>query len=237
MMDAFELRMVTESLKDIMVECWFLFTPKFIRMTNVDPEKVIMTEYYVNLPSEKYTCPVEFRFPIYIHTLYRLLRTAKRGETVMLQSDTDHAYICISVFKENGDLKTQSRISPLTTTPDLTIRNAIIYKNCFSIPTLELYRVIHEMVNFSRHVTMEIENGVLDVHCQDEMKTFLRSSLPCDDILKTRWEGTFLGRYIEKFCKSNLRKNVILRVEQNCPMTISYELEYGHLSMSIASLA
>lgn len=235
-MDAFELRMVAESLKDIMVECWFLFTPNFIRMTNVDPEKVIMAEYYVNMPSDKYSCTSEFRFPIYIHTLYRLLRTAKRGETVILQSNEDQTFMYISVFKATGHLKTQSRLYPLTTTPDLTIHNAIIYKDCFSIPTMDLYQVVHEMVNFSRHVTFEVYEGMLNIHCQDEMKTFLRSSLPGADI-DGPWEGTFLGRYIEKFCKSNLRKNVVLRVEQNCPMTISYELEYGHLSMSIASLA
>lgn len=232
---AYDFRLTVESMKDIMVECWFSFQPRHVRMNNVDPEKAVLIEYYMNPPSESYTCHRRyFYFPLYVNTLHQIVRTARRTDNLEVMSN-DETTLTFILKDQHDHQKSQHEVRRLNVAPYFRAERGYVETDTCVLKTGDLYRILHDIIHFSRHVTFTAQHDKMHLQANDELGTLVTYTLPIT-VLNIPYQGTYLTRFLEKFCKSRLRETIILRVKEHAPLTVSFELPDGHLSMSIASL-
>ena len=109
---AFQWKVLADTLKDILTECFFVFEPTKITMNNVDPEKVVDIFYEVRPSPDVYQCPETFKFPVYIQTVYRVLRGVKQTDTMEMSKLQDGS-LKIVVYSQFGNIKNQISLCPL----------------------------------------------------------------------------------------------------------------------------
>lgn len=231
---ASELKSIADVLKDVLAECWFVFTPSSITMNNVDPEKVIAVNLRLNPDSSIYQCTEKIVFPFYIQTLYRVLRGVKKNDVAILQMYPENGRtLDISVLTQAGLMKNKITIQPLQDTLPSFIRHPQKYSVEIKMETHQFYHILHDLSALSRKVNIKINQDKVSFSSQDDSGTrsVFTQGFPK---LNYVFNGTYLIKYLEKFCKPNLAPEIKIRVERDTPLSVVYHLEHGSLEMSIA---
>lgn len=234
---ASELKSIADVLKDVLAECWFVFHATYITMNNVDPEKVIAVNLRLNPDPLVYQCSEKIVFPFYIQTLYRVLRGVKKTDLAVLQMFPENGNaLDIIVLTDAGVMKNKITIQPLQDTLPSFIRHPQKYSVEVKIETHQFYRILHDLSALSRKVNIKIDRDEVSFISQDDSGTrsVFTQGFP---ELNYQFDGTYLIKYLEKFCKPNLAPEIKIRVEKNTPLSVVYHLERGSLEMSIAQSA
>ena len=229
---ASELKTISDVLKDILAECWFVFEESSITMTNVDPEKVVVVSLFVKPKTQDYQCTSKFVFPFYIQTLYRVLRGVKPNDVAII-TDGPGASLQIDIMTMHGVKKNQIVLQPLKDNPPVFLRQQHHFDVEIKIETQQLYRILHDLSALSRKVTLTIDQEDVIFSSEDESGTSSVYSQGFPE-LNYHFKAMYLIKYLEKFTKPGLSDKVCIRVKQNSPLNLVSYLERGYLEMSIA---
>jgi len=229
-----KLKQISETLKDILAECWFVFDSTSIVMRNVDPEKVVSVHLYLRPPSDQYRCTSEFTFPFYIQTLYRIFRGVRLGDMATIQDiPNGGGAILISIHTEKGVLKNEIRMKPLQSQGLYFLTPPIKYDVDITFESCQLYNILRDLSSLSRKVVLQIDGRYVSLIAEDDYGT-ISTHRQDFDILNYQFKNTYLSKYLEKFSKPGLGESITLRVCQGVPLTALYNLEHGSLTMSIS---
>jgi hypothetical protein len=233
---AIEWKTLADSLKDILTECFFVFEPTTISMNNVDPEKVVEVYYKITPNPETYLCTTTFHFPVYIQTIYRVLRGVKSGDTMEMRANDD-ASLSLYITSSAGVPKNEITIQPLQETIPSYIRNPRNYAVSVSILNDQLYTILHDLAALSRQVSIHVEDQVITFSAIDEGGTKSTYSQSFSELDPSYFfHNTYLTKFLEKFSKPGIQSIANLYLDSTLPLTVAYYLENGSLEMSIAGL-
>lgn len=233
---AFEWKILADTLKDILTECFFIFDAKKITMNNVDPEKVVDIFYEISPGIETYHCDVPFKFPVYIQTVYRVLRGVKVADT-MEMCDLPDGSLKMTVYSEFGNIKNQISLRPLKDDIPTYIRNEKTYQVGVTILNDQLYHILHDLAALSRQVNIHVQDSAITFSSKDESGTSSSYSQTFNELAPSYWfSNTYLLKFLEKFTKPGISKFVSLRIDNTLPLSVVYYLENGSLEMTIAGL-
>lgn len=227
---AYELRQVSETLKDILTDCFFAFDVDEIRLVNVDPERVVYVEYKVKPKQGTYSNSKLVYFPFYIQTLHKVMRNCQRQDMATLRFDQDILHINIynnNNMKNSISLRGLVDDIPVYITPNKHFEAEFIY------PAFHLYKIFHELGALARQVEITIHPDQVIFQAQDETGT---SSCYTREVnIQYEFNGKFITKYLEKFCKTCITAYLRFRVARDYPLNVCYDLAHGSLEMSIAS--
>ena len=229
---ALQLKTIADVLKDVLAECWFVFEPSKIHMTNVDPEKVVSVSLQLQPTSDTYQCTTKFTFPFYIQTLYKVLRGVKPDDVAILKDGAGHS-LCIDILTNNV-LRSSITLQPLNDPFPTFLQQAHQYDAEYKLDAKELYRVLHDLSALSRKVCIHVNNQELKFTSEDETGSAIMFTQTFPSTSTYNFQGVYLIKYLEKFAKPNLAKDVFLLLHHRSPLTLVYRWEYGSLEMSIA---
>lgn len=234
-----KFKQISETLKDILAECWFVFCPTSITMRNVDPEKVVSVHLFLQPLQEEYRCTEQLTFPFYIQTLYRIFRGARLGDMATIHDIPDGSgSILISIRTEKGVLKNEIRMKPLQSQPVQFMDPPVKYNLAVAFESSQLYNILRDLSSLSRKVIIKIENLTVSLLAEDDYGTVSTFKQSFENVLANThlFKGTYLSKYLEKFCKPGLGDHIILQIRKGLPLTALYNLEHGSLTMSISPL-
>lgn len=233
-----QLKLVVDSLKDILAQCWLLFNDEGISLRNVDPEKIVAVQLHWK-PDKEYYCRKPIHFSLYVQTLYRILRSVRPQSMVQLVQTTPESLLLHVVTQHETTycVTLQSLQDPIPRflqpvyDPLLEI----------SFPTVALYRMFHDLAALSRTVCLEIlpETLTLRLTAVDPNGTHAEFEhvFPSPDGPVPDIKQTYLLKYMEKFTKSPVAETATLRLHSHAPLRIKYGWDCGFLELSIAVLA
>lgn len=230
--NAHELKQITDVLKDILSECWFTFDQDTITMKNVDPEKVVAVSLFMRPDKNQYQCPNKFVFPFYIQTLYRIFRAVKPNDTCTITQGIGGT-LQISIFSQTKMLKNEIVMQPLQT--DIIDFHQVQHHYDVNVDfqCQDLYHILHDLSSLSRKITIQINGQDVSFSAEDDFgtnSTYKQSF----SILNYRFKGTYLAKYLEKFCKPVLSKSISLKISNGSPLTVCYDLVRGSLMLQIS---
>lgn len=233
---AFQWKTIADTLKDILTECFFVFTSDSIVVNNVDPEKVVEIYMEIKPDLSKYFSPTMFVFPIYIQTVYRVLRGVKMSDT-MEMTDMPDGSLQLYIYSETGMIKNKVKLKPLQQNLPIFIRNPRVYELAVTFPTGELYHILHDLAALSRKVEISVEHQVITFSAQDESGTTSQYSQAFEEIApSTSIHNIYLLKFIEKYTKPCIEGTVVVRMDSHLPLSVVYYLENGSLELTIAGL-
>lgn len=231
---ALEWKTIADTLKDILTECFFVFDQQTITMNNVDPEKVV--EVYLEItPNSSYNCPTKFVFPIYIQTVYRVLRGVKANDTMTMEDDPQ-GNLVIHVYSHANVLKNQVILKSLHQNVPSFIRNARTYAVAVKFESDQLYHILHDLSALSRKVSISIKDKVVTFQSEDESGTISCYKNQFEELVHVKFHNTYLVKFLEKFTKPCLTDMIVVRIENSVPLSVVYPLANGFLEMTIAGL-
>lgn len=231
---AHELKVIADTLKDVLTECWLVFDVGIISLHNVDPEKVISVEFKLYPDHTTYACTTKMVFAIYIQTLYRLLRNSKNTDTAILENTSDNK-LKITVLAHGKFPKHTIYVNPLNTPLPQYMKIHTEPELEIVMNTSQLYYILHDLASLSTQVRITTQRHLISFSAKDEAGTSSEyeqtfSQLDLDST------ATYLVKYLEKFCKPGLRPTIQVQIRKNAPLTLVYLLDHGSLSLSIAQL-
>jgi len=233
---ASEWKTIADTLKDILMECYFVFAADKITMNNVDPEKVVEIYFEMIPKKETYFCPTNVYFPIYIQTIYRVLRGVKNNDMLEM-SDLNDGSLKMYVYSNSGVLKNQITMAPLTDYFPVMIRNPRVYEIGVTFNNDQFYHILHDLGAISRRVSIHVKDSNIEFYSKDESGTSSTFQQHFQEIEPSyKFKNTFLLKFLEKYTKPGLQKLVTLRIDNNLPLSVVYYLENGSLELTIAGL-
>lgn len=232
-----QLKLVVDSLKDILAQCWFFFDADGISLRNVDPEKIVVAQLHWK-PNGHYECPEPLHFSLYIHTLYRILRSVRPQSTVRLEQ-TSVEVLSVDVLTQN-DVPYHVQLHSLQDPVPRFL--SPVYEAMLEIPfvTATLYRMLHDLAALSRTVRLEVlpTTQTLRMSATDANGTVaqIEHMYPLGDGPVPPMSQTFLLKYLEKFTKPAVAETLTLRFHSHAPLRVRYDWDCGFLELSIAGL-
>jgi hypothetical protein len=233
---AFEWKMLADTLKDILTDCYFVFSPTSITMNNVDPEKVLEIYYAYYPDKDHYSCNQTFTFPVYIQTVYRVLRGVKPADS-MEMSDLEDGSLHMKIFSDAGVLKNEISLKPLQQEMPTFIRNPRQYDIDIKFNSDQLYHIFHDLSAISRQISIVVKDHQIIFQSQDESGTTSQHAQVFPNIdAEYMFRSKYLVKFLEKFTKPGLDKFVDVRISRQLPLSVVYYLERGSLELTIAGL-
>lgn len=232
-----EFKTIADTLKDVLTQCWFLFSPQGIQMFNVDPEKVALVRLDIQPDSTKYTCNESITFSTYMQTIYKVMRGSKNQDTatITIEDTSDPLAMYIEIFEGDGTKKNVICLSNMADKYPKFVIPTTSYKYSIRMNTTNLYHIFHDLSVVSREFIFDFSNCQLKMSAKDDCGT-----------VKSHWikfegqpgnhKGKYLIKYAEKFCKPRLSKFVTIRFSPGMPLSLLFDVEDGFLEMSIAEL-
>ena len=92
-------RTMTESLKEILVDCVFKFTPNGVSIVSMDNTKSIVVQMLLFKENiERYTCDDDYYLGVNLNTFYKVIKTITTADSISFRYDTSEPkYLSISI--------------------------------------------------------------------------------------------------------------------------------------------
>lgn len=227
-----QLKAIVDLLKDIVMEVVFVFDKGEILMTSVDPEKIAAVYMKINPNNEEYRCLERFEFPMYVQSLFRVLKGANRNETVSLiiGENAEELFIYIS-----GSADQQFTIKKLQFGPPMP-PTEIQYPIETSIQADAFHSSIRDLASIGKVLNLSVDHASNQVRMKT-MDPLGINAVYC--INKDRQDAVninnrFIIKYIEKFCKPGLADEIHISIGPDLPFRCEWRMENGYLAMYLS---
>lgn len=231
---AYQFKQISETLKDILSECWFVFEMEHFTMKNVDPEKVVSVDLFVKPPRKDYNCTTRFVFPFYIQTLYRIFRGVRPNDMATIQDNHGDGLI-ITIHTDKGVVKNVITMKPLNSPVISFESRPVVHHISVEFECSQLYSILRDLSSISRRVTLEVKEQDIIFTSEDDYGTISTCS-QFFPVINHHYlfKKTYLAKYLEKFSKPGLGMKIFMRLANDYPLEMLYNLEHGSLTMSIS---
>lgn len=234
------LRVIMDTLRELMTDANLLFTQKGLEITGVDPNRLAM----INLQLEPTSDMVmneneEVFFGVYIPFLYKMLRYC---------NSTDKA--CFRIFSADRDTMILDMVNEEgTTTLTSQFKNIMIPVDRFPshendneysslrMSSSTLGKQLKEVLSISKHVKLRFDKTMFVLYASNENSNVTRENRAAAYFQRANdlvYEGVFMIRYLDKFLKPNLSDTITICFGHGLPLEISHSFDKGSMRMKLS---
>lgn len=239
--DPKELRLVLDTLRELMTDANLMFDRNGMQITGVDPNRLVA----VNLQMHAKDGIVmqeheEIFFGVYIPFLYKVLRYASTGDVAtfrIYENELDVMILNITNLSSGAQMLTSFRnvMIPVDRYESTTNNNQFCK---LRFPSVVFGKQLKEISSVSKNITLKFENQTFVLSGNNETSSVKRINNNMqyfDAPLSFCYEKTFVLRYLEKFIKPNLSASVLLKFDPSGiePLEMSHTFESGMMRMKI----
>lgn len=206
----------------------FRFSPSFVRMTIMDPAKVVYMDMIL-LPTT-YRCEVDFHFGINLQMFYKLLRTLHNTDEVEIEADE-------SIMKINQCTHFHTLINQDVPLSNMDMINFAGPK--ITLPTKLLQKYIRALHNVAAYAELNYvpQSDTLFLESVNSMYRTLFSIdtgiTPNDDI-QEEYRQQFVLKFLDAAIMPSLKDNIDITFADGA-LVLSYEHNYLNTLVVVAS--
>tara|TARA_Y100000591_G_C21851452_1_gene711925 strand:- start:5168 stop:5974 length:807 start_codon:yes stop_codon:yes gene_type:complete len=245
-------RTMVESLKEVLVDAIFKFSPKGVSLVSMDNTKSIIVQLLLFSDSiERYKCDSEYIIGINLNTFFKVIKTITTADSISL-SYTTHKPYCLditisSLEKRNKnrysmqllDIRTKEQLDFQVDNFDTILQMQSYYfqKTCKDI--LNTGGNFVEILTDNDRITFRSDDNLLSselsIYETTEGLRFSKKKENCDTVQSY---GTFQLKSLITFTKcTTLCPIVTLYLMKNYPLVLQYNVaSLGIIRFCIASL-
>jgi len=237
-----QFKSLLECLKELLTEVNMEFIEnRGIRIVSLDPGKIAMVHLLIN--------DVEYFFAkgtviagINMSFLYRVIRSISSNDLMEWRIYEDEPHVMhIELSNNERRTSTINKIN-LLDLDELEISiPRVEFDRVVSMPSTDLAKHIREVVTISNFVTIRGTKTTLEFIASGDQASSHITIKPTASGLNWKYSdemedinGTFVARYLEKFCRCSVDTNVELFLKNDYPLILRYELSIGTLRFCIA---
>lgn len=235
-----ELKLIVDILRDILLQVWIEFgSDGHIRMSCVDPEKVVVVDMDLMPTTMEYKCQETTVFCMYIQSLFKIIRGAGRNEVVVM-----------TIFKDDPDWMTvritgndyqEFKIRRIQEPPTiLSSGPPPPFEHSLKVEANNFYSAIRDLSAIGKIVEVAVnEKDDIEFTTTDSLGTKASYQFPDVHIeapIRPAYQNRFVIKYIEKFAKPGLSSDIYVLLGKNLPLRCEWRTDFGCLVLSVAPL-
>ena len=247
------LKVLMDSIKDLLVDTTLTFTKDGIKLVALDNTHVVMIHLKLDAKRfEEFYCDSPTSIGINLANFQKLLKTVNTSDTLTLFLEhSDRNRLGIRVENDEKHTRTEFKLNLL----DLDSSNFDIpplnFNSCIMLPSAYFQKIIRDMANISEKVELKNVGKQFSLTCSGDFcsqETILQdtdqgagmgedtvSDVMADDTIIT--QGLFSLRYLVLFTKcSALCQTVQLYMKSDFPLIVNYNLALGSMYLCLSPL-
>ena len=249
------LRVLMDSIKDLLVDTTLMFTKDGVKLVALDNTHVVMIHLKLDAKRfEEFYCDTPTSIGINLANFQKLLKTVNTSDTLTLFLEhSDRNRLGIRVENEEKHTRTEFKLNLL----DLDSHNFDIpplsFNNCIMLPSAYFQKIIRDMASISEKVELKNVGKQFSLTCSGDFcsqETVLRDADQGEGIGDAAMDadggaeedsvitqGLFSLRYLVLFTKcSTLCQTVELFLKSDFPLIVQYKLALGSLRLCLSPL-
>lgn len=235
-----DLKLIVDILRDILLQVWMEFANDgHIRMSCVDPEKVVVVDMDLAPSAQEYKCQETVVFCLYIQSLFKIIRGAGRNEVAVLtifKDDPDWMTVRIT-GNDYQEFKIRRVHEP---SPILASPPPPQFAYSLKVEANNFYAAIRDLSAVGKVVTVVV-NGQDDIQFSttDSLGTEACYQFPdvhIESAVRPSYSSRYVIKYIEKFAKPGLAGDIYVLLGNNLPLRCEWRMDFGCLVLSVAPL-
>jgi len=249
-------RTCCESLKEVLVDGAFEFSPEGIHLLSIDNTKSIVVQLTLIASNiERYTCTGKYRLGINMAIFYRVIKTVTTADTITLvYKESDPYRLCIQINSIEKRSSNRYTMQLLTIDPDRDIQFDInVFDTVLQMQAQYFQKICKDLLNTGGtniHISARKDCVVFrsnDTLLESELALYETSEglrfkkneiCNCDERDEKRDYGTYVLKHLITFTKcTTLCPIVTLYLKRQYPLVLQYNVAtLGHIRYCIASL-
>jgi len=230
-----ELKCIVDVLKDFLMEIELVFSENKITIDSVDPEKIVMVHLELQPSDQEYRCPTPIRFPLYIQSLFKILRGADRNDIVhlhILHPENDVMRVFTTNYENKIFLirKLQDYAAPELALPTQP------YFLTEKVSADNFYTSIRDMAAVGKVVHIFNRDSKVVFRTSDPMELTAEYEMETG-VMHLALDNQYIIKYIEKFSRPGLNPSIYISLGKNVPLKCEWRMDSGCLVLYVAPLA
>lgn len=246
-------RTMTESLKEILVDCVFKFTPKGVSVVSMDNTKSIIVQLLLFKDNiERYTCDDDYYLAINLNTFFKVIKTITTSDCIAFRySEDEPNYLSISIESIEKRSKNTYRMQLLQfdNNEELTFDIAV-FDTVLQMQSYYFQKTCKDLMNTGgTYVELQTTNECVIFKSDDNLLAcelslyetaegfrFKKKPQHCTDAVVSY--GIFTLKHLVTFTKcTTLCPVVTLYLQKDMPLVLQYQVaNLGIIRYCVASL-
>jgi proliferating cell nuclear antigen PCNA len=237
--DALPFKLAFGSIKDILTDVLLRFDHDGLYIAGIDPHKIGMVSLQVRCPTVyDYRTSVEILLGFDIGDLYKLFRGVRKDTTVAFIVNDEAPDTLVVRLVDDG----KTRFHHLQSHPvdDIPTPIPFTFESTLEIPAVELHRAVRDLGNRHPSIRFQVKTPFkfLKISCgdgKDRSSVLIKTAPVADaygkpfDVFMPTIDNEFVGKYLLKFTKTTLAKNVKIGMAHEKPLVLVYQIDDGIL--------
>jgi proliferating cell nuclear antigen len=241
------LKKVVDSLRDLVNEANFEFTPSGITLQSMDSAHVILVSLLLRADGfESYRCDRTIPVGINMASFSKIIRSAANDDAITLRADDNGETLNLVFEAPNAGRVSDYELKLMDLDVEQVALPEMSYDVSVRMPSEELQRVCRDLSALSESVTIEASKDAVRFAVKGDLGSgsiALRSAAPIDK----KDAGTSVNmrqpanvavslKFLTQFTKATaLSDTVMLEFSNDCPMLIEYPIgEMGYIRFYLA---
>lgn len=245
------IKVLFESLKDLLGDVNMVFTPKGVRICEIDQYETLMVDLFLDSEKlEEYYCPQPSEIGISIPNLYKVLKTMNsNNHLTMYMTKDDPNVLEIMIECDDSVQKSEFTLNLMEIDNEnnvgfpedeyklvLNMTSAEFKQICQNTKSIET-KVIK--ITYSKGIyTFSAEGNIGSQKITHEAQNINSSEDDeADEYVNEIYEGIFNLEKLSSFTKcASITKNVKIYLENDQPLICEYELSCGDLNLMLSQI-
>lgn len=241
------LKKVIDSLRDLVNEANFEFTPSGITLQSMDSAHVILVSLLLRSDGfESYRCDRTIPVGINMGSLAKIIRSASNDDSITLRADDNGESLNLVFEAPNAGRVSDYELKLMDLDVEQVALPDMSYDVSVRMPSEELQRVCRDLSAVGDSVNIEATKESVHFAVKGELGSgsiALRSSSPVDKkdggvaiSMRQPANVSFSLKFLTQFTKATpLSETVRLEFSNECPMLIEYPIgEMGYIRFYLA---
>jgi len=243
---------MTESLKEILVDCVFKFTPKGVSVVSMDNTKSIIVQLLLFKENiERYHCDDEYYIGVQLSVFYKVIKTITTADAVAFrynENDPNHLNISIESIEKRSKNTYRMKLLDFNNTEELTfdisnfdtvlqMQSYYFQKTCKDL--MNTGGVYVELLTNDESVIFKSDDSLLasELSLYETAEGFRFKKKPVGNGQQVSY-GVFTLKHLVTFTKcTTLCPVVTLYLQKDMPLVLQYQVaNLGLIRYCVASL-
>jgi len=247
-------RTLMTALKDILLETNISFTPKGIKIINMDKSHTILAHLHLDASKfEYYSC----NFPkiiigVNMFHLFKLINTIDNDDTLTIYIEKQHysdgVVDYLGLKFENGDIKQckNQKLKLIEPDEEELILPEVTFSSVINLPSSDFQKIIRDLSNISERLEIKSVGNELIFKCQGPFAMCEIRRSESDGIMEFITkndenkviQGEFSLKNLGYFIKcTNLCNSIEMYLENDLPLVVKYSVaSLGAIKLCLAAL-
>ena len=245
------IRILVESLKEILTDASFIINNDGIQLTAMDPTHTVLI--HLKLSSSKFEtfyCKEPFKIGLNMLNLFKLIKTMGSNDTLSLFVEEENTNkLCIVIFNEDKNSTTKYKLNLLDLDDDEKDIPEAEFDTELTIPCQDFQKLIRDMSNISDKIEIKSYDNIVTFECDgdfaSQVTTLTDNPNNSDGLQMTvktppqfPVQGLFSIKFLLLFTRcTNLCQHLQMYIKNNYPLIVKYQVaSLGDIKLCLAPI-